>query len=155
MYEKNETLFRFRTDPLLDFQRQQLALNGEINIDMVAPIVDGEDFQTVARAVAGAGFLPLSEGGVEDLCSKHMGEFLIPVADPVAPVTWPTIAVPAQEELLSLHTDEEREHTLELLRAWRALVDGAASGRCELHGWIGGIRVPHPMMPSVMTTRWP
>jgi hypothetical protein len=89
------------------------------------------------------------------LCSKHLGEYLIPVADPEAPVTWPTIVVPPTEELLSIDTDEEREHTFELLRAWRVLVDGAASGRPDPNGWIGGIRVPHPMMPSLMTTRWP
>ncbi|MEY9135019.1 hypothetical protein ACVMII_003923 [Bradyrhizobium diazoefficiens] len=149
-------LYQFQTDPRLDHQRQDLALRGGLNIDLVAPIVAGHDFQTVARAVAGVGFLPNDNAPIEYMCSKAFGDYLIPVADPlVTGVTWPTIAVPPTEELLSLESDRDREQVLELLCFWRSIVEQAASGRCDFHGWVGGIRVLHPDSRSAMSIRWP
>ncbi|MBR1169675.1 hypothetical protein [Bradyrhizobium liaoningense] len=148
-------IYRFQTDPRLDHQRQHLAMRGELNIDLVAPIVAGHDFQTVARAVAGVGFLPKDDSPIEYMCSKGFADYLIPVADPLATgATWPTIAVPPTEELLSLESDE-REQVLELLCLWRGIVEDAASGRCDFHGWVGGIRVLHPHSRSAMSIRWP
>jgi len=147
----------FRSEPLLHYELQDLALKGEIDIETIAQIVEPDDIVRIIRALAGPCLPRISDEAAVAMCELSYGDYLLPVADQTcAGKTWPTIVTPSIEELRSLESQDERDEVLELLRGWRATIDRFASKtQCPSHGWIGGIWVPHPMSADVLVMRWP
>jgi len=135
-------------------RRQDLALRGEINIDNVAPRIRNDDWDAVARALAGSGFPQVREAVINYMCSTVFGTHLLPVADPHCKgVTWPTILVPSDDEFTS---QTQQEQVLEILREWQSILNHFASTRpCPPWGWVGAICVPHPRFDDEMIVRWP
>jgi hypothetical protein len=91
---------------------------------------------------------------IEYMCSNVFGTHLLPVADPQCKgASWPTILVPSDDEFTS---KAQQEQVLETLREWRSILNHFASTRsCPAWGWVGAIRVPHPVFDDEMIVRWP
>jgi hypothetical protein len=150
-----------RTRAQDDFERQERALRGEIDIDDAALILFNEDIHGAICALKRLKRLPffpsLSEEKIDFMDSHFLAKYLIPVADPYSTgATWPTIIVPSHQELSQIMTDEDEQCVLEILRDWRSHVDQYASAiPCTRSGWIGGVWVPHPSGNNEFVVRWP
>jgi hypothetical protein len=157
MSEPNRPTHLFQSEPLLQYDLQDHALKGDVEIETLAQIVEPDDARQITRAIADSRLPPIGEGVIEAMCELSYGDYLLPVSDRTCTkITWPTITTPAVEELRSLETQDDRDEVLELLRGWRDTIDRFASKtQCPSHGWIGGIWLPHPMSSDVMVMRWP